>query len=71
MKCCEEESKVTNDKKLKIKLVRSINGTSKHQKECIKGLGLRRMNHVVELADNSTVRGLVAKVTYMLSVEEV
>ncbi len=62
---------MSNNKQLKIKLVRSINGTSKHQKECIKGLGLRRMHHEVLLENNSTVRGLIAKVTYMLHVEEV
>jgi large subunit ribosomal protein L30 len=61
---------MNNDKKLKIRLVRSINGTSKHQKECIKGLGLRRMHHEVVLQNNQTVRGLVAKVSYMLNVEE-
>ncbi len=61
---------MADDKKLKIKLVRSINGTSKHQKECIKGLGLRRMHHEVVLQNNQTVRGLVAKVSYMLNVEE-
>ncbi|MBP9726116.1 MAG: 50S ribosomal protein L30 [Gammaproteobacteria bacterium] len=61
---------MNNDKKLKIRLVRSINGTSKHQKECIKGLGLRRMHHEVVLENNQTVRGLVAKVSYMLNVEE-
>jgi large subunit ribosomal protein L30 len=62
---------MSNNKKLKIKLVRSINGTSAHQKECIKGLSLRKMHHEVVLDDNPTVRGLIAKVTYMLKVEEV
>lgn len=62
---------MSNHKKLKITLVRSINGTSKHQKECINGLGLRRMHHEVTLDDSATVRGLIAKVTYMLKVEEV
>ncbi|MCD8524720.1 MAG: 50S ribosomal protein L30 [Gammaproteobacteria bacterium] len=52
-------------------LVRSTNSTSKHQKECINGLGLKKMHHEVLLADNSTVRGLVSKVSYMLKVEEV
>lgn len=62
---------MTDIKKVKITLVRSTNGVSKHQKECIKGLGLRRMHHEVLLNDCSTVRGLIAKVTDMLKVEEV
>ncbi len=62
---------MSNIKKLKITLVRSINGTSKYQKECINGLGLRKMHHEVILDDSATVRGLIAKVTYMLKVEEV
>lgn len=62
---------MANENKLKIKQVRSINGTSKYQKECMKGLGLRRMNHEVVLENNATVRGLVAKINHMLSVEEV
>lgn len=60
-----------NTKKLKIKLVRSTNATPKHDRECVKGLGLRRLNHEVLLQDNLTVRGLIAKVRYMLNVEEV
>jgi len=36
-----------------------------------KGLSLRKMHHEVVLDDNPTVRGLIAKVTYMLKVEEV
>ncbi|MCD8542557.1 MAG: 50S ribosomal protein L30 [Gammaproteobacteria bacterium] len=66
-----ENNKMTQEKKLKITLVRSTNSTSKHQKECINGLGLKKMHHEVLLADNSTVRGLVSKVSYMLKVEEV
>ncbi len=61
---------MTTNKKLKIKLVRSTNGTSKHDRECVNGLGLRRINHEVLLQDCSTVRGLIAKVRYMLNVEE-
>lgn len=61
---------MTTDKKLKITLMRSINGISKYQKECVNGLGLRRIRHEVVLQDSPTVRGLVSKINYMLSVEE-
>lgn len=62
---------MTNQKQLKITLVRSINGTCKNHRECVKGLGLRRIRHQVLRQDCPTVRGLVAKVHYLLSVEEV
>lgn len=61
---------MTTNKQLKVKLVRSTNGTPKRDRECINGLGLRRMHHEVVLQDNLTVRGLIAKVRYMLNVEE-
>jgi len=62
---------MSNEKQLKVTLVRSPNGTPKNHRECVKGLGLRRMHHEVLLKDCSTVRGLVAKVNYLLNVEEV
>lgn len=62
---------MSNTKQLKITLVRSINGIPKIQRECVKGLGLRKIRHQVLRQDCPTVRGLVAKISYMLSVEEV
>ncbi|ABV85531.1 ribosomal protein L30 [Shewanella pealeana ATCC 700345] len=35
------------------------------------GLGLRRINHTVEVEDTPSVRGMINKVYYMVSVEEV
>ena len=35
----------------------------------MRGLGLRRLNHTVELADTPQVRGMIAKVSYLLKVE--
>ncbi len=62
---------MASKKKLKVKLVRStISALPKH-KECVKGLGLRRMHHTVIVADNPSIRGMINKVSYLLSVEEV
>lgn len=58
-------------KKLKVKLVRSPISTVPSHKACVKGLGLRRMHHSVVLADNPAIRGMINKVSYLLSVEEV
>jgi large subunit ribosomal protein L30 len=58
-------------KKVKVKLIRSTISTLPKHKECIKGLGLRRMHQSVVLTDTPEVRGMINKVSYLLSVEEV
>lgn len=57
-------------KKLKVTLVRSTNGRLASHKACVAGLGLRRMNHTVEVIDTPENRGMINKVNYMLQVEE-
>ncbi len=57
-------------KKLKITLVRSIISALPRHKECIKGLGLRRMHHTVLVDDTACNRGMINKVNYLLLVEE-
>ncbi len=57
--------------KVRVKLVRSINGRLKSHKACVRGLGLRRINHIRELEDTPEVRGMIRKVSYMVECEEV
>ena len=59
---------MANDK-VKVTLVRSLIGTRKDHRATVRGLGLRRHNHTVELADTPQVRGMIAKVSYLLKVE--
>ena len=59
-----------SDKKIKVKLVRSTNGRLKSHKACVRGLGLRRMHHVVEVIDTAENRGMINKVNYMVQVVE-
>ncbi|NVK02053.1 MAG: 50S ribosomal protein L30 [Oceanospirillaceae bacterium] len=54
---------------VKVTLVRSPIGTLPKHKATLTGLGLRRMNHTVELEDTPAVRGMINKVSYMLRVE--
>jgi len=58
------------DKKLKVKLVRSVNGRLASHKACVSGLGLRRMHQTVEVEDTPSVRGMINKVYYMVKIEE-
>jgi large subunit ribosomal protein L30 len=56
------------DKKLRIKLVRSLIGLSPSQEASVKALGLRRMHHEVVQADTPTIRGMIAKAPHVLQV---
>jgi len=55
---------------MKVKLVRSMHGRVKGHKECVRGLGLRRMHQIVEVEDTPSTRGMVNKVYYMVQVVE-
>lgn len=51
-----------------VRWVRSGIGFSKHQKEMVRSLGLRRLNETVELQDTPPVRGLVARIPHLVEV---
>ena len=57
-------------KKMKVKLVRSMHGRLESHRACVRGLGLRRMHHVVEVEDTPATRGMLNKVSYMVTVVE-
>lgn len=54
---------------VKITLVRSLIGTMRSHRATVRGLGLRRINHTVELADTPATRGMLNKVGYLLKCE--
>ena len=56
-------------KKLKVTLIRSKYGRGHEQLGSINGLGLRRINHSVELEDTPAVRGMISKVMHLVQVE--
>ena len=55
---------------VKVTQIRSAHGRLKNHKACIAGLGLRRIGHTVEVEDTPSVRGMINKVNYLVSVEE-
>ncbi|MDF1831720.1 MAG: 50S ribosomal protein L30 [Porticoccaceae bacterium] len=57
--------------KIKVTQTRSTIGRLPSHKNCIKGLGLRRIGHTVEVEDTPSVRGMASKVFYMVKLEEV
>jgi large subunit ribosomal protein L30 len=54
------------DKKIRVTLVKSIIGTKVSHRATVRGLGLRRLNHTVELEDTPAVRGMITKVAYLV-----
>lgn len=59
-----------NEKTIKIRQVRSGIGCLQPHREVLRSLGLRRIRHVVERQDTPAVRGMVAKIPYLVEVIE-
>ncbi|MBU6421262.1 MAG: 50S ribosomal protein L30 [Gammaproteobacteria bacterium] len=57
-------------KQIKVTLVRSPFGRLKAHRDCVRGLGLRRLHHSVTLIDTPEVRGMISKASFLLRVEE-
>ena len=58
----------TQGKTIKVTQVRSLIGTRPEHRASVRGLGLRRIRHTVELADTPAVRGMINKVAYLVKV---
>lgn len=58
-------------KKLEITLKRSLIGRTEDQRVTVKTLGLRKVNHTVVQEDNPAIRGMINKVSHLVSVKEV
>ena len=57
------------DKKLKVTLVKSVIGCKSSHRATVRGLGLKRINHTVELQDTPAIRGMINKVYYLVKCE--
>ncbi len=57
-------------KTIKVTQSKSTIGSLKNHKACLKGLGLRRIRHTVEVADTPQNRGMINKAIHLLTVEE-
>lgn len=57
------------DRKIKVTLVKSVASTKQSHRATVTGLGLRRINHTVELLDTPQVRGMIQKVAYLVKCE--
>ena len=60
----------TPAKTIRITLVRSALGYSQRHKATVRSLGLHRLHQVVEQPDTPQLRGMIAKVQHLVTVEE-
>ncbi len=56
-------------KKIKVRLLKSINSVNRDQVATVRGLGLKRIDHVVELVDTPAVRGMINKVNHLVRID--
>ncbi len=62
---------MTKARQLKVTLLKSRFGRLKSHRACVAGLGLRRIRQSVVVLDTPENRGMINKVSYLVSVEEV
>ena len=62
-------SKGTEEKSIRVTLIRSVYGQLANIRGSVKGLGLRRIGHSVVVADTPSNRGMVNRASHMLKVE--
>lgn len=58
-------------KQLKVTLIKSLNGRLAAHKACARGLGIRRIHKPVTVADTPENRGMIDKISYLLTTEEI
>jgi large subunit ribosomal protein L30 len=56
-------------KTIKVTQTKSIAGRLPKHQACVRGLGLKKIRHTVEVEDTPAVRGMVNKVHYLVKVE--
>ena len=59
-----------SEKPLRVTLTKSTITAKKKHKATVRALGLKRLNHTVEHADNPVIRGMIDKVSHLVTVEE-
>ena len=57
-------------KRVRVRQVKSAIGYDRRQRATLRGLGLRRIDHSVEVEDTPAVRGMIRAVRHLVAVEE-
>jgi large subunit ribosomal protein L30 len=65
------KKKKKTEKIIRITLRKSPIGYSERQKGTVKALGLKRMHQSIEHVDTPVMRGMVARISHLVEVEEI
>ena len=57
--------------KIKVTQIKSVIGTIEKHRACVRGLGLRRLHHTVEVLDTPENRGMIKLVNYLVKAESI
>jgi large subunit ribosomal protein L30 len=55
--------------KIKVRLLKGLAGCKQSHRDTVRGLGLKRIDQVVELIDTPAVRGMINKVNYLVRID--
>lgn len=61
---------MAGNKMIRVQQIKSVIGYNERQRATVRGLGLRRIRHVVEVEDTAAVRGMINKVSHIVVVLE-
>jgi large subunit ribosomal protein L30 len=56
--------------KIKVRLVKGLAGIKQRHRDTVRGLGLKKINQLVELADTAAVRGMINRVNYLVRIDD-
>jgi len=65
----QTKAPATSTKRIRITQLRSTIGFDRKQGLAMRGLGLRRIRHTVDVVDTPETRGLILKVRHLVKVE--
>ena len=57
-------------KRIRLKQVKSAIGYNERQRATLRGLGIRKLHKVVEVEDTPSVRGMIGKVSHLVTLVE-
>ena len=55
--------------KIRVRLLKSTNSVKRGHRDTVRGLGLKRIDQVVELVDTPAVRGMINRVAHLVRIE--
>jgi large subunit ribosomal protein L30 len=61
---------MADSKRIRVQQIKSVIGYDQRQRATVRGLGLRRIRHIVEVEDTPATRGMINKVSHLVQVVE-